>query len=460
MTAPSRRWASVGPEATGHPALLERVFPDMDRMSASVLAVNRRTGGVIASHAPTVPMLPASNVKLVTAARAFAELGPGYRFETTVHALGHVRDGHLVGDLVLTGRGAPDLSQADLMDLAATVADAGIESVDGEVVVDASHFDGQALGPGWTWDDGQFPYGAKSTPLALERNTVVITVAHRNDTIQVDASPTSDIVRLTVDVTADPDGESDLAVYKERASEVIRVEGRVPPGSTTDQSSPVDDPMMHAASVFRDCLEAKGVAVNGWTRIEREPVDTPAEPIGTARSAPVSSLVRDMLVHSDNFVAEQLARSIAAKRTGLGTWGAWGEHANAFLEERGTAAARVFDGSGMSRYNLLSARTVVDVLEWSHAQPWGETAYRSLPRAGIEGTVADRLEGVSVPVRAKTGTLTGVRTLSGFVSETDDDPDIVFSCLLTNLTDMTEPETTDRIDDLVAAIIQTAGLGE
>ncbi|MFC7230839.1 D-alanyl-D-alanine carboxypeptidase/D-alanyl-D-alanine-endopeptidase [Saliphagus sp. GCM10025308] len=432
------------------------MLPDLDRISASVYAADLRTNEPIVAINPTVPQLPASNAKLVTAARAFAELGPTYRFETTVHADGEIRDGHLFGDLVLTARGAPDVSQADLMTIADGVAAAGIETIAGEIVVDASAFDRESLGPGWTWDDGQFAYGAKSTPLAIERNTVDITVSHRTDSVTVDASPTSEIVRIESDVESGPTER--LEVYKKRASEVIRVEGEIPPGETAVEASPVDDPMMHASSLLRDALEAKSIDIDGWIRIEQDSVETDGAPCVTVESAPLSTLVRDMLVTSDNFVAEQLARTIALELEGQGSWDAWREHAEAFLTNHGSDAARLCDGSGLSRYNLLSASSVSAVLEWCLEQPWGEQYRQSLPLAGTEGTVENRLTDVSLPVRAKTGTLTGVRTLSGYVEDHDGKPAVVFSCLLSNLTGECEATATERIDELVGEIIEAADL--
>lgn len=445
--------------------LVEQTLPDLDHVSASVYARDCRTGETLVAHDQDVPMLPASNAKLVTAALGFAELEPTYRFKTTVHATGEVCNGHLVGDLVVTGGGAPDLSQADLMELAEGVREAGIETVAGELIVDASAFDERSLGPGWTWDDGQFVYGAKSTPLALERNTVEITIAHRNGSIQVDASPTSNIIRLAVDVDVKADLAADdganLSVYKERASEVIRVEGFVPPESTTVEASPVDDPMMHAGHVFKDALEKKGVAVDGWIRIEHEPVSTLSAPHATVTSAPLTDLVRNTLTHSDNFAAEQLARTIARESNGTGSWEAWSDRATSFFDDRGVSAVHIYDGSGLSRYNLLSASSIVATLEWCLNQPWGEQYRDSLPETGVGGTVEARLDDLpdSITVLAKTGTLTGVRTLSGYVLN-DGRPAIVFSCLLSNLTDEYEKEAVNRIDAFVRKLATSAGFGD
>ena len=438
-------------------ATCEREAPlEFDQFTASVYAKELRTGETLLAANPNVPLLPASNTKLVTAARAFADLGAAYRFETTVHANGEYHGTQLVGDLVLTGRGAPDLSQADLLTLAEEIAASGIETVAGELVVDASAFDTQSLGPGWTWDDGQFEYGAKSTPLAVERNTVDITIAHADGSIHVDASPTSEIVRFDIDVETGP--TANLDVYKKRASEVIRVEGQVPPEETTTEASPVDDPMMHAASLFRDALEAHGVDLDGWIRIEDEPVETHGPPCALVESAPLSEITRDMCWHSDNFAAEQLARTIALERAGQGSWAAWERYATTFLENRGANAVRLRDGSGLSRYNLLSATSIVSVLEWCLEQRWSDAYRRSLPRAGLEGTVSSRLEDVAPTVRAKTGTLTGARALSGYVEDETAEPAVAFSCLFSNLTGEYEASATDQLDDVVREIVSRAGL--
>ncbi|WP_253184521.1 D-alanyl-D-alanine carboxypeptidase [Natrialba sp. SSL1] len=106
----------------------------------------------------------------------------------------------------------------------------------------------------------------------------------------------------------------------------------------------------------------------------------------------------------------------------------------------------------------MSAASIAAVLEWSLDQLWGDRYRSSLPLAGVEGTVSNRLEDAPLPVRAKTGTLTGVRTLSGYVEDRENEPAIVFSCLLSNLTGDHEAVATDRIDDLVESIIETAAL--
>ena len=438
------------------PNLVERTLPDDVALVSGVLARDLRTGETITSHAPEQPLAPASNVKLLTAALAFRDFGPAYEFETTVHAVGEQSDGQLLGDLVLSSSGAPDLSQEDLLDLAGQVRAAGIRQVSGKVVLDASAFDKQTLGPGWTWDDERFEYGAKSTPIALEGNTVEITITDGLDGFDVDVSPRSKIVRLDVDLSrCETEAEAELSVFKERASDVITVRGRLPSGSTRVEVSPINDPMIHCGHVFLGALREQGVDVDGWLQVTHEARSDPGQPCARVRSAPLSDLVERMTVVSDNFVAEQLARALAHEDTGQGSWDAWEELVDEFLSGLGVEPYRLVDGSGLSRYNLLPASGVVEVLEWALEQPWGDRYRRSLPVAGSEGTVANRLSDVSPTVRAKTGTLTGTRTLSGYV-ERDEEPVIAFSCLLSGLAGTAEENATEYLDDLVRAIIEVA----
>ena len=435
--------------------LVQRLVSSKGPMTAGIAARDRRTGETLVSYDPDQPLPPASNLKLVTAAVALDRLGPDHRFETTVTAVGDHKENRLVGDLVLTGVGAPDLSQSDLMTLAEGVREAGIEQVSGSLVLDASAFKRQSLGPGWTWDDEQFAYGAKSTPIALERNTVEITVVSDDRETTVDVSPSSRLVRLNADVEVIDDQEPSIEVYKNRASDVIQVSGHVPPDTTHVEASPIDDPMMHCGHVFRDALSSVGVSVEGWITIAHEATED-GEQCAVITSDPVSTLVQKMSIHTDNFIAEQLARSVARETFGTGSWKGWTEIASAFLEERSIEPACVRDGSGMSRYNLLSASGILSTLEWALDQPWSETYRRSIPIAGEEGTMTNRLSDLPVTVRAKTGTVTGTRSLSGYV-EVGDEPVVTFACILSNLTNDIESNANDVLDELVHRIVDTAG---
>lgn len=408
----------------------DAVILDSNSFATSVLA-RERGGVVLASRNPDVPLPPASNTKLLTAALALHHLGPDYRFETRVSRAGD--------SLVLSGRGNPSLSPTDLSKLGESVRDAGIDGV-GDVVAETGWFDGQTRGPGWMWEDGRHGYGAESTALALSGNTVSITVSDTD----VEVTPDTDVVELHTefDETAE-----ELRMFRDCPRNAIRVGGK-PPEEERTETAPVGDPVRHCLLAFRDALEATGVDHDGGFRVADE-VES-SETVARVKSLPVADLVREMNVPSDNFLAEQLARTVAREVHGDGSWDAWERVVGDFLDARDAGRVRIRDGSGLSRYNLISARGLVRSLEWAAEQPWSGTFFDSLPASG-EGTLAERFADVS-GVRAKTGTLTGSRTLSGIVRR-ENGTDVVFSALLGGLVGDDEERARERIDAFVSELV-------
>ncbi|WP_168216280.1 D-alanyl-D-alanine carboxypeptidase/D-alanyl-D-alanine endopeptidase [Halorussus halobius] len=400
---------------------------DIEGASVSALARDEH-GEVVASHDADRALAPASNTKLLTVALALDVLGPDYRFETRVEGHGSARDGRLDGDLVVVGTGQPDLGYDDLEKLARNVAEE-VEVVRGDLQLDGSRFGDQQLGPGWTWGDQRYYYGARSTALALDGNllTVEVTCDESGD-FEVGVAPDTGVVAVESDIDV---GEDDLRIYAAPETGVIRVEGSLPAGTDRTERAPVAEPERHFGEAFREALAEAGVDVAGEVRVGRGLEGTP-EFSARVESEPLSHLAREMTVHSDNFVAEQLARTVAAERSDdrTGTWELWSDLATDFLEERGAVACRIRDGSGLSRYNLVTARALVNLLEWAREQPWADAFRNSLPESG-EGTLRNRLGDVP-GVRAKTGTLTGASALSG-VLHRDGDPDVTFSVVFGGL---------------------------
>lgn len=437
---------------TDHTASTEAIERSLERLSppgarTSVLAVRPATGAVVAATDPDAVVAPASNTKLITAALALDRLGPDHRIETSVAALDRVADGVLEGDLVLRGAGEPDLTTEDLAALAAAVADE-LDRVEGDLVCEVAHFDGPQLGPGRVWSDEHHAYGARSSALALSGNVATVTVAATDGAVTVSVSPGTDAVDVDADVTTG-DGrasdEEDLTVRPDRGTGLIRVEGAVPAGETRTVEVPVPAPVRHCGLAARDALAGAGVEVDGSLRVVEDRLETDRE-LGAVRSAPVRELVGSMNVDSDNFVADQLARTTAAAVSGEGSWDAWTALVEDHFVTLGVETVRIRDGSGLSRYDLVPARGMVALLEWAAGQPWSDSFFGSLPGPGA-GTLAERLEGV--PVVAKTGTLTGTRALSGRVGRGD--AATVFSCIVDGITTHAE-DVRDRQDAFVRAL--------
>lgn len=429
---------------------IERALGRLSPPGATVSVLARAADDVVvAAAAPDRVLSPASNTKLITAALSLDRLGPDHRFETTVAASGSMADRRLDGDLVLQGSGAPDLTPADLSDLADSVSDA-VDHVAGDLVCDVTRFTGPQLGPGRVWADEHHPYGARSSALAVSSNLVEVTVTSTDDGVVVSVEPETDVVDVHVDALtasgSESDGDPALDIGTGRDGGGVQVRGTIPPDGAETVRVPVRAPVRHCGSVARDALAAAGVEVTGELRIvDDRHVETDAV-LGTIESAPLRKLVRAMNVDSDNFVADQLARTTVATATGEGSWDAWTESVSEQFAALGIESVRIRDGSGLSRYNRLPARGLVALMEWATNQPWGDAFFASLPRPG-EGTLTDRLQ--DVPVVAKTGTLTGTRALSGRVGTGGDA--IFFSILVGNITVDAEA-VRDRQDELVRAL--------
>lgn len=389
--------------------------------SLSVLAVERERGDVVASASPERALAPASNTKLVTAALALDRLGPDYRYETRVVRDGPITDGVLGGDLALVGTGAPDVEAGDVATLAAEVS-REIDRVEGDLLVDGTRFSGDRFGPGWTRGDQRYYYGAPSSAVALERNqvTVTVTLTEAGAAPSVSVAPDTPAVAVDADVTVDPGATTDdLGAYADPDDGTVTLRGRLPPDAgEVERPVPVLAPESHAGLAVRSALGARGVDVDGAVRVaddrrerDRKPTDC-RRVVASVESAPVRRLVREMNVPSDNFVAEQLARTVARDAAGEGSWEAWESLVADHFASLGVDTVRVRDGSGLSRYNLVPARGLVAHLRWADDRPWAGAFFGSLPEPG-EGTLSERLDGVSVA--AKTGTITGTSALSGVV---------------------------------------------
>jgi D-alanyl-D-alanine carboxypeptidase/D-alanyl-D-alanine-endopeptidase (penicillin-binding protein 4) len=352
--------------------------------------------GEVAVHQPDLPLNPASNQKLYTAMAAYATLDPGFAFTTEVRATGAVEGGIVHGDLVLVGGGDPTLRARgphSLAALAAALDRAGIERVTGELRGDESRYDIQRRAPGWfSWHVPDL-VGPLSA-LTVERNQ------HRHDAA----------------FTADP----------------------VPAN----------------LALFRSALTRRGITVACGD------VSGPAPPNSTTlaslRSAPLSAIVAAMLTGSDNTAAELLVKEIGYQRRGRGTTALGTEAADDALRVLGVPLrGQSYDGSGLSRADMRSAREWRRLLQAARAQPWGHRLLASMPLAGRTGTLGSRFRGTAAEanLRAKTGWILEGRALSGYLT-TAGGRQVVFS-MVVNGTNPRAPVVA-AIDDLVAELAAEA----
>lgn len=396
-----------------------------------VVAVRLRDGQVVYAHNPDQPMQPASNEKVFTTAAALDALGPEWRTRTSVYATEETdAAGVIHGDLVLYGRGDPNLSGrfneedplGPLRSLAEQLAISGVKRVEGALVADDSYLEASPFGAGWSSEDLQWWFGAEVSALSFNDNLAGITVtpgAKAGDKCVVVVTPDVGYVEIQNDTTTG--SGRGITVHRELDSNVIDVGGS---GSWSGSVS-VFQPALYAAAAFRRALADAGIEITGPTRrlgpgMQRPPGLELDELHELARldSRPLAELIRTVNKHSQNLHAELLLRLLGRERgeQGVPSDEAGAALVQAFLERAGAAVdgMRIVDGSGLSRFDRASPSMLQRLAAFMDRHPVSGAFRHSLPVAGVDGTLRGRLS--SFDVDAKTGSLETAKSLSGYLT--------------------------------------------
>lgn len=414
------------------------------------------SGEVVYTRSGSKRSQVASNLKVLTTAAALDLLGPDYRWKTDLVSAGSRDGATLNGDLVLRGTGDPTMSALRYKTLADTLKAGGVTTVSGALVLDDTAYDAQPYGTGWAWDDEPYSYNAETSALTLSPDarfssgTVIVRVkpgAAAGSPAQVSTEPANDHVQIASTATT---GSGGISVEREHGTNVIRVSGAIPAGSGDFVAlSTVKDPTGLVSSVFQKALQANGIQVQGGVRKGKAPQG--AAVLATEQSQPLGQLVNPLLKNSNNMLAEVLVKTaggsftngvnqLSRKWAGLGVDANWVE---------------IFDGSGMSRMNQMSPDDLSSILLKAKTKPWFSTWESSLPVAGVDGTLANRMKGTAAAgnVKAKTGSLTGISALTGYVT-TANGRQLVFSVVQNNFVLSHNPKA---VEDQIAVRLASHG---
>jgi D-alanyl-D-alanine carboxypeptidase/D-alanyl-D-alanine-endopeptidase (penicillin-binding protein 4) len=417
--------------------------PDLEGAVVGLFVESLESGAALFERNADLPMIPASNMKIVTGACALSVLGPDHRFSTDVLTDGALRGSVVEGDLFVRGAGDPSLVSEELWKLVEDVRALGIDRIAGDVVLDASLFDSLPVAS-LEAADGDRAYHARTGALSLNFNAVALHVRpgdREGDPVVAVLSPDTGFVELrNRGVTGSRRARSTLEIRRafEDGRNTVTVSGRLPSGAPPRVVyRNIDDPVRQFGAALGGFLEEAGIVVEGTVRPGATPSD--ASVLVAHGSKPLSLIVRDLGKYSNNFVAETLLKAMAAREFGPpGTTRGGARVLERYLESVGadSGSYRVADGSGFSRSNRLSARTIARVLRRGLSE--FETAYElaaSLSVSGTDGTLEDRMgyPGLSGSVRAKTGLLDGVTAISGIL-ETASGDEVLFSILVNGFT--------------------------
>ena len=418
--------------------------------------------------------IPGSNMKIVTGAVALAKPGPDFRFRTSVAARGAIRQGTLVGDLLVIGRGDPSFSRrfydSDVAPLAA-IADSlsarGITRITGRVLAGGDAFSDAPHGFGWSWDDLGEGYGAGVDELMIAEGAVEVMISggrRVGDTATYAITPELGYplvrarVRTAVRDTASTNGASEsLIVRRDSAGGRVLIEGEIGIGETRTLDIAFPDQRAAFLAALRRALLARRIAVSNTV-----PRDTSAAPdtLFTFLSPPLRDLVPAMEKPSLNQMAEAIFKVVGLELRGEGTAAAARRAVDTTLLEWGASPDGfvVRDGSGLSRYNYLSPETLVRVLDRMRRDTIFEMWRTSLPAAGREGTLTNRMRGTPAEgvVNAKTGFVTGARSLSGY-APAGDGRLLIFSLICNNWT--VPVREVESVQDAIVTHLVTLQLG-
>ncbi len=480
--------------------------PDLARGFWGVEVVSLSSGKTLYSLSPDKLFTPASNTKLFTTAAALALIGPEYKFRTTVETAATLdRYGRLNGDLLLVGHGDPNLSGRELpydlrtqrndhpIQALEALADAlvqkGVKYVDGDIVADDSYFAFERYGEGWSQDDLVWADGAPVSALTINDNVVFVNILPADrpgEKAFVSVIPFADYYRLDNRIITTPAGTGrKFFVNREPGSTVLTLWGNMPlddPGA--NEALAIEDPAEFAAALFRQLLAKRGIAVYGRQRTKHTELatlstfsvttvapsrggnDSQARPLkidqpivlASYESKPMLDDVRVVNKVSQNLHAEILLRLMGRERGTAGTIEGGLEVLRGFLTQAGISNDQYvfYDGSGLSRQNLVTPHAIVQLLRYAATQPWGAAFKSTLPVSGVDGSLSDRLNTPRLQSRVfgKTGSLGGVKALSGYAT-TDSGERVVFS-ILSNNSNLPPKRMTDTVDQIVQAIVEDA----
>jgi len=369
---------------------INRIIQNSPRATIGIAVKSMKYGDTLYSYNEQHLFVPASTMKLFTAEAALLYLGPEYKFPTRILTdASSIKNGVLNGNLYLVHSGDPSLTYDDIGALVSNLKAQKINTITGNIYIDTTAYDQENFGPGWIWGDTRYCYGAPINASIINHNCLSfrtatpVQVSHRNH-------------------------------HRHRRSQ------RVYTGSSV-----VTNILAYNKFVLQNLFKQVGIRVGGVITAGTAPAHLPQ--IASHESKPLHTLVSEMLKMSDNIIAGSLFKKLGELYTKRqGSWSNGSKAVSHILSQRAnvnTSRISLLDGSGLSPENLATPSQMLQVLDFAYHNY--DTSYElisALPIAGVDGTLKHRLQNIAWKVRAKTGTMSGVRSLAGYVISSNKEP--------------------------------------
>ncbi|HYX17504.1 MAG TPA: D-alanyl-D-alanine carboxypeptidase/D-alanyl-D-alanine-endopeptidase [Nostoc sp.] len=427
--------------------------PLFSRVRWGILVQPLSTGPILYSRDAQKYFTPASNLKLLTTAAALQQLGANFRIRTSIY-----QDGN--GVLRVVGRGDPSLSDTQLQTLAQQLKQKGITQIQ-QLIADDSYIQGDIVNSTWQWEDVQSDYGAPVSSFILNQNIFSLklvpqAVGKSLQVVWTDPGEARQWRTINQSVTVAQNQPSYVNVNRELSGTVLRIQGQLTTNSEPSLIDlPVVDPNYYFLRRFRAALATEKIAL-GQISVANRGVNQ--EEIAFVESPLLSELLAETNLNSNNLYAEALLRALAVKKPRVNQTSAdvGLEVVKASLTQLGVDPANyiLVDGSGLSRRNLVTPEAFVQTLRGIARTPTAYIYRASLPVAGKSGTLKGRFQDTPAEgiVQAKTGTLTGAISLSGYMNAPKYEP-LVFS-IIVNQSEQPATVLRQAIDEIVVLLTQ------
>ncbi len=406
---------------------------------------------------------PASTLKILTTAASFLFLD-NYSFQTSTYRTGGVEDSVCTGDIYLVGGLDPDFTSNDLDSLVSEIKNYGINEIKGNIYADVSIMDSLFWGEGWMWDDDPNPFAAYLSALNIDDNSinVIFEPGEIGKPALVKLSPETKYVEIiNHSVTLEGDSNS-LKINRDwiNRNNIITVDGFISVNQKIDTVSfNVYDPAKYFMTLFLESLDKHGIKHKG--KFDYKNLEEDSEEILTVERS-IDSVIINTNKNSDNLSAEMLLRALGNEYYGKPSSAAKGKKLIDSLIsicDFNLKSFRIADGSGLSFYNLVTPQLLNSILEYFYYEEpdMFVKLYNSLPISGYDGTLNNRMlnENSYRKVRAKTGTISGVSNLSGYMTNKNNHM-IAFTIMIQNY--VGSAQRARAIQDKICEIIYNSDL--
>lgn len=487
--------------------------PNLDNAFWGIAIQSLESGKYIYLENNNKGLVPASNQKLFTTAVALEKLGPDFQYHTDVILSGFFEnDSTFVGDVILRGSGDPSISgrfndgriTETLEAWADSIRAKGISIIEGNIVGDDNVFADEPLGNGWEVSEEPYWYSAQISGLSLNDNCIDISVspaAKAGDPAIYEITPNTGYVNVTNNIETVAKGTATVPIDfdRKRGTNEITLTGSIAVQSAPYRSwITINNPTLFTATVFREILGGKGVAVAGKAvdiddledyryaqpvapdsipNLTKKPdcdtLPAPGDtllqsgircsyPVARFTSLKLGTLIEIVNKNSQNFYAEQIFRTVGRLIDSSGSSDHAARVEREFLKEKvllNVDKIVISDGSGLSRLNQVSPSDIINLLKHMHRHAHADAFKASLAVAGVDGSLKYRMVGTAAAgnVKAKTGYIDRVRTLSGYVT-TQDGEELVFSLMCNGFT--VPKHEVEKIQDTICKLLAEFSAGK